>query len=210
MGIKEYLLDNSNYRQADEYSSAKSAIILHHTVSGGTPEQVVDNWNNYNRSVGTCYVIGRDGRIIKAFNSSKDWAYHLGENTPHWPLNDKRSIGIELVAYGGLVIQNDKWHNVYGNSLSTTEVDVIDAPFRGFAAFHKYTEIQVASLVKLLDDLCSYYGIRRQFAGLEYISNADYRFEFNGIMSHTNFRADKSDIYPSDLLLNEINKFCNL
>lgn len=211
MEIKKYLLNHNNYYKADEYSSAKSAIVLHHTVSGGTAEQVVDSWNATKQGIGTCYVIGRQGEIIKAFESSKDWGYHLGETSPYWKDNAKRTIAIEMVAFGGLTFfDKNNYKNAYDRIVDISEVDVLAQPFRGFEAFHKYTDKQVASLIRLLGDLCSYYAIPRQFAGLELIPDYQKRFEYSGIMSHTNFRNDKSDIYPSEILLGELHKFCSI
>lgn len=71
-------------------------IVLHHTASSGSPDNVVSYWKNLRspNRVSAHYVIGKTGRIVRAV-ASKYEAWHAG--TTEW---NRRSIGIEICNKG--------------------------------------------------------------------------------------------------------------
>ena len=55
----------------------KNQVVIHHTVSGSNPANVINVWATNTERVATAFVMGGDGTIAQAF-SSKHWAHHLG------------------------------------------------------------------------------------------------------------------------------------
>lgn len=95
-------------------SSKKIGVCLHHTVSGGRPERVVEVWKADRRGpVGTHFVIGRggasgnaesDGKIVQCIPIDA-WAHHIlskrmGFSNEHNILVNQSYVGIELCSWG--------------------------------------------------------------------------------------------------------------
>lgn len=208
----------------DEYSASKTIkeyVFLHHTAGNHNPYQTIDIWNSDKRgTIATEFVIGGvalngndefDGEIVQAFPEGF-WAYHLGGVNRHM---HHHSVGIELCNFGQLREKRDKFYTVYGQVVPEKYVIDLGFKFRGHRYFHNYTDNQIESCKNLL----LYLKNRDKFdvnKGLkQYLNDFDVDIAFDyftnavegkvrGILSHTNVRRDKMDIYPHPKLIEMI------
>lgn len=178
----------------------KTQVYLHHSVSNGTGEQVLQYFKQMNNYVATHFAISRDGTIVQGFNTDF-WAYHLAPQGAIINL-DRISVSMEIVALGALVKKGEKFIDAYGREVNKNEVVTLTKPFRGSLYFHRYTDAQIESVRQILVYLNEKFGIP-----LDYDSNI---FEINqkalngsaGIYTHCSVRSDKSDIFPQVEMVN--------
>lgn len=181
---------NFIYFPSDQYirtEHLKYQIVIHHTVSGGKDD--VNNdilyWQRKGERVATSFIISRTGKIFQLFNTNY-WAYHLGLkseylkeiqlNNPDFEISsndllNKKSIGIELDSWGGLIEFNGDYYPTImdddgdlqkfyprenatplnpSNVLLYNKQNGYDKGYRGFYAFEKYTDEQINSLRDLI------------------------------------------------------------
>lgn len=191
----------------------KNQIVLHHTVSDPTSATGdIGHWLSDPKRIATYLVISADGTLNKCFPSNM-WAHHIGMKAEtlkdagfedYLNRNDtlnKHSIAIELDSWGGLVESKGKLLNAYGKPISS-KLDIIDCEWRGFKKFQAYTDAQIAALAELLPVLMKEYKISNH--GLV-DGNFDVRKDalqgVSGIFAHSNFREDKSDLYPDQRIV---------
>jgi N-acetyl-anhydromuramyl-L-alanine amidase AmpD len=190
---------------------AKTQIVLHHTVGGGKPTPVVEYWDKYvTGRVGTHFVIGKNGEIVQTMDL-QDWASHVNCDGKGNVGNGKqvldierRTIGIELCAWGGLVEYKGKFYTSYGvKPQNIIEEDkVYRCDFRGFKAYDRYSEPQLLALKQLLVFLGNTLSldITKTCASNFELSDKAHAQEMV-VCSHTNFRKDKSDVFPQPELI---------
>lgn len=190
---------------------AKTQIVLHHTVGGDKAAPVVEYWDKYvTGRVGTHFVIGKAGEVVQCMNLS-DWASHVNcdgkgnvGNSKQILDIERRSIGIELCAWGGLIEYKGEFYTSYGvKPQNLIEKDrVCRCDFRGFKAYDKYSEPQLFALKQLL-------GFLANALNLDITKNCASNFELSDkanmqemvVCSHTNFRKDKADVFPQPELI---------
>jgi N-acetyl-anhydromuramyl-L-alanine amidase AmpD len=183
----------------------KSMIVLHHTVSGSF-ESVWNYWNSdrnkdgSQRRVATAFVIDKDGTIYELFDP-REWAHHIGSASVHNALANRRSIGIELVSEGALREINGKLFWMDGEipyRSSTAAVYRTPEPWRGYSVFDAYEEMQIQALEQLLPELCREMLIPKRLLPPEDRNEwrPDLLLAYQGILSHCNLRADKTDVHP--------------
>lgn len=178
----------------------KDTIVLHFTA-GGTAAGAFQSWLASKERVATAYLIDRDGKVYQCF-PPECWAYHLGIG--HAPA-ERRSIGIELVNWGPLRLDADtgrmcSWPKDWRNPVCTAldEDRYVEAAWRGEQFFERFTDGQYESVAALLDDLCQRFSIPRAIRSA--VSPGDLLSApklGKGILTHSNFRADKWDIGPA-------------
>jgi len=189
--------------------TGKNQIVIHHTVSGEGVKGDINHWLSTTARVATALIIDREGVIHQCF-SSKYWAHHLGIKTgfikeqgttkSNLELNQK-SIGIELDSYGGLVKKGKKFYTVYGNSIAASKVVELEEEYRGYKAYEKYTDKQLATLKDLISFLCDKYGIDPSYNKGMWDVSKDALNGKSGVWSHTSYRSDKSDCFPQKELI---------
>lgn len=222
--IEKYYLPPSEYMSAKP-TPDKKYIFIHHTAGSSNPYNVIDGWARDSRGrVATQYVIGSsdskqstkyDGLILEAF-PSPFWAGHLGAVGSYL---QSHSIGIELCNWGPLTEKNGKFYTYTSRVLAEDQVIKLKEPFRGFSYFHSYTDEQLDSLKKLLLFLSEKYDIslkkglqswmsslKKPAMAFEYFTDA-YAGKAQGLLSHTNVRKDKTDVYPHPKLIELIKSF---
>ncbi|HUR12220.1 MAG TPA: N-acetylmuramoyl-L-alanine amidase [Flavitalea sp.] len=201
--------NRARYYHASEYP--KKRIVLHYTAGQIRSDLSALTRNDYHVSVP--FVIARDGTIYQLF-SSKFWSGHIGkglgnENTGN--AQDKCTIGIELSNYGFLYKRDGNLETYYSRQQSNSPVDIycsineaeafekLATPFRGESYYATFTEPQYDSLIILVRYLTRQYNIRKMFLPEEIrYQTTDKVLEFNGIVSHINYRKDgKWDIGPA-------------
>jgi N-acetyl-anhydromuramyl-L-alanine amidase AmpD len=211
----------------------KEAAEIHHTVSDGNPYKVIDAWNNDTRgSVATHFVIGRemlngdldyDGMILQCFDL-KYWAHHtlttrMGFSNTHNTRTNQVVVGIELCSFGALMKKDGKYYSLDGKTrIPDDQVCTLDRPFNTFKYWHKYTDAQLAALVKLVKWIGVECGIDFQNLVSEPVNVDESWFYMNWhsqkigygysqprlLNTHTNFEFGKFDCYPQPELLEAI------
>lgn len=199
LNIVQVPFDKDQYFQ-QEYP--KKQIYLHHTAGNGNAIQVFRGWEANDVKVGTFVAIAGNGQIVQGF-SSKYWAYHLGlkssvftrHDLPYISL-DQISIGIEICNWGYLTERNGRFYNYVNKEVPLKEVTILDKAYKGYQAWHKYSDEQIESVRKLLLYLGETYKIDLTYHEDIFEVNKRALSGKNGLFTHNSVRKDKSDIYP--------------
>jgi N-acetyl-anhydromuramyl-L-alanine amidase AmpD len=194
----------------------RDLIVLHYT-EGGTASGAVSWWQTQYResgnktAVGTAFVVDRDGTIYEVFDHKTRWAWHLGINDG---TQDRRAIGIEFVCWGGL-LRDKVTGRLYPASQAKRdrktwtwidEGDLVQVSLKPEEANRgqqrlqqRFTAKQYASGLKLVNELCSGFGIPRRIPPLEKRNVLDLAWfrGWTGIASHQNCSAQRLDIGPA-------------
>ncbi len=188
----------------------KSQIILHHTVSGGSAKAVARYWDNVPGRIATCIIIDKKGIPYQLF-SSRYWAGHVGGRSTMTKSFDKfnlpyrncstTSIGVELVAWGGLKMIDDKLYTCYGSEYTEDNATHFEEPYRGYNYYDSYTKEQIETLKELLLYWNKVYKIPLTYNEDMWDVSKKALINKPGIWSHTSFRSDKSDLYPDENLI---------
>lgn len=219
----------------EEYSSEiteKTILVYHHTAGGHRPDWTIDGWERDKSSnggvlpVATAYVIGGlstrenngtfdtrfDGAIYEAFPDT-NWAYHLGISSSK---ATKGSIGIEICNYGPLHLSKEgRFLNYVNGEVPKHMVEELPEPFKGYKFYHKYTQRQLDSLKWLTEDIIKRHPKIDLKKGMNELFSTGGAFKVNqqaltgaaGLWGHTNYRIDKSDVYPQPQLIALIKSF---
>ncbi len=172
----------------------KNQIVLHHTAGSGNAENVIYGWNFNPEKVGTAYVIDSAGMVNLAFDPQY-WAYHIGLKTNNNLNLNKHSIGIEVCNWGQLLKKGDKYFNYINKEVPENEVVQI-SKFRGFEYYHKYNDLQIESLRKLLLELCAKFSISKEYNSDMWDISQNALNGKQGIYTHVSYRTDKNDMSP--------------
>lgn len=192
-----------------EEAHPKDLIVLHHTVSRSavSSEQYLlkkslfrKKNNGYN--IGVAYYVDIDGTTINVYDPSY-WAYHIGAGIKH----DQRSIGIEIANLGRLREKNGKYYDIYNQEVKEEEVYKLDAPWRNYQYYHRYTKAQVESVITLVNHLCGKYNIPKVIPSNFFPEDPLLpHTDFKGIATHVHFRekptnnnddGGKTDLSPA-------------
>ena len=215
--INKHLLKDGEYytnqKQVNKY------IFLHHTAGADNPYAVVDCWSNDKQGhIATEFVIGGknlsgatkyDGQIVQCFPNEKCWAYHLGISSPSDM--SRTSVGIEICNYGYLT---DEGKTYTKRQVAESDIVALDEKFRGYTKYHRYTDKQLESLLKLIryianrDNIDAHEGLYKwikEKGKKAFDYNADaFNGKIKGVLTHANVRKDKSDCFPQPELLDMI------
>lgn len=182
--------------------TAKDLLVLHFTA-GRNAAGAFQSWAGSSARVATAYIVDMDGAIYETFDPSR-WAYHLGIQGTH--RHDRRSIGIEIANVGPLRLAADslnwwppeeKFQTPFCKLAESGRF--VKAKYRNFDFYAAFPEEQLASVTRLVEDLCDRFRIPRRIAPEEKRAECDLVFfdQFRGIATHANFRRDKYDIGPA-------------
>ena len=200
---------NFPLNQYYQEETTKKQIFLHHTVGGPNALNVYNGWATDNQGhVATCMVVDGNGVPYQGY-SSKYWAYHLGLKSEVFTMHnlkvinlDKTSIALEICNYGGLVKKSDnKWHTVYNTIIPDDQVELYPDGFRGFYAFHKYTDEQIETVRQLLLYWCDRYNIPKTYNEDMWDIGVNALSCVPGIYTHVSVRYDKSDLYRCERMI---------
>lgn len=216
--IETYHLPPGQYVNKE---TSKEYIMIHHTAGRHNPYRTINHWGKDNRGrVGTNYVIGGisidgkdteyDGKILRAINDEY-YGWHIGPGGSFYM--KEHSLSIEICSAGGLKMKDGRWTTWWGEAVDPSQVCELEKPFRGYEAFHVYSDEQLKSLKALLVYLSKKHGINlkdgMQSLMLQNINPFDfnlniYNGKVTGLISHSNCRKDKSDVFPYPKLLDLI------
>ena len=185
------MLNNDQYFKEKTF---KNQIVLHHTAGSGNAENVIHGWNFNPERVGAAFVIDSKGEVFKAFEP-EFWAYHLGLKTAENGKLNKGSIGIEVCNWGQLIKKGNQYFNYLNKVVPENEVVQIKK-FRGFEFYHKYNDLQLLALKKLLLELCAKFGIATTYNNDMWDISQNALSGSNGIYTHVSYRTDKNDMSP--------------
>jgi hypothetical protein len=213
LGQTEYLKKNVK----NEY------MFLHHTAGGSNPYACIDYWGRDKRGrVATEFVLGGenyrtgddeyDGIMVQAFPED-GYGWHLGKVGSGYM--NRHSIGLEICSIGYL----DDAHNSYvGKKAHPDQVIELEKAFKGRQFWHKYSSKQVEQTHMLLKYIQERDGIDMRIGLQQFIKKYGpiKAFEFQedayygkikGLLSHTNVRKGKMDIYPDPDMIDMIMSF---
>ncbi len=213
--IETYHLPPGQYINKE---TSKKYIMLHHTAGRHNPYKTIDHWAHDNRGrVGTNYVIGGkstdgknteyDGKILRAINDEY-YGWHIGKGGSYYM--KEHSLSIEICSAGGLKNINGYWKTWYNELVEEEQICFLNNSFRGYRAFHKYSEEQLKSTKANILFLAEKHNIDVREGLPDMLKKNQEAFSFNediyngkvrGLISHSNVRNDKSDIFPQDEMI---------
>lgn len=210
--ITQHFLPKGEYKVGP---TNKEYCFWHHTAGWQNPYRVIDSWGRDNRgTVGTEFVMGGqsikgnneeyDGEIVQAFPQGS-YAWHLGNNGSRYM--HTHSVGIEVCSFG--YIKNGKTY--VGTTPASDQVITLNEAFRGFKQWHRYSDKQIETLrlwtlfIANRDNIDIREGLvqfvkQKGAKGFEFNSDAYYG-KIKGLLTHTNTRKDKWDMFPQQELL---------
>tara|TARA_A100001037_G_scaffold303765_1_gene338632 strand:- start:4017 stop:4907 length:891 start_codon:yes stop_codon:yes gene_type:complete len=216
--IERYHLSENQYIKKE---TPKKYIMIHHTAGRHNPYRVIDHWNKDARGrVGTNYVIGGissngedkryDGKVLRAIDDEY-FGWHIGAGGSY--KMKEQAISIEICSAGGLKKKNGKWYTWFNEEVHKSQVCELKNSFRGYKAFQKYTDEQLKSLEALLKFISKKHSISLNHGLKSMLIEGQDAFGWNkniydgkvrGLISHTNVRKDKSDVFPQPELIEMI------
>lgn len=165
-----------------------------------------------------------DGKILQAFPEG-GYGWHLGDNgSQHMHTH---SVGIEVNNFGYLTrggykkkvngkrtfikLDPNKYYTYTGTEVDYSQVVELKEPFRGYTSWHKYSDTQISNLREWIlfigerDSIDIRKGLpewvkEKGAAGFEFNSDAYYG-KVRGLLTHTNTRKDKTDMFPQQELM---------
>lgn len=198
---------DKDYFFTDSAAKDKQRIVLHFTagVLTGDLKALTGQIPNRLKTISVPFVMGRDGSIYRPFSSAA-WAWHLGGFVKKRAIRvaeQKATIGIEISNIGPLKKKGDVLKTIYKSDYCTLDqtdrYTELAEPYRGYKYWATYTDAQINSLIILLRYLTASYSIPRAFIPEEarYETDVANTLQFKGIVSHVNYRKDKSDLGPA-------------
>ncbi len=173
----------------------KEAVVLHFTAGSSVAGAVAtwkQNFAEKKWALGTPYIVDRDGTVYEVFDPQK-WAYHLAAGQ----VNEKRTVGIEIVNWGALSA-NGSDYSPWVKSVKIDPSDVGLGLYRGLKFWQRFPEAQIVAVNALVKSLCQRFDIPRVIPASDWrgIYAPPKASIFRGVMDHSNFREDKTDIGP--------------
>lgn len=212
------LVINKSYLKPSEYVQGPiktEYVFIHHTAGWHNPYNVISAWDRDNRGrIATEFVLGGqsvlgndnkyDGEIVQAFPEG-NWASHLGATgSSHM---HKNSVGIEVCNFGYLVDGKTYTNHVADES----QIVTLKKPFRNFKTWHRYSDKQISQLKELIlfignrDSIDIREGlpklVKEKGEKAFDFSNDAFKGNVKGLLTHTNVRKDKFDMFPQQELI---------
>ena len=218
--IHRYYLSKGEY--LDKKYGRNEYFFLHHTAGGSNPYRCIDHWNRDSRGrVATEFVLGgqnyrtgddeHDGIMVQAFPET-GYGWHLGKTGSGYM--NRHSIGIEICSIGYL---DDDYLSYVGKKALDSQVIELEPAFKRKRFWHKYSDKQIKEVEMLLkyiaerDEIDMRIGLQQWIKkygptkAFEFQQEA-YDGKVKGLLSHTNVRKGKMDIYPDPRLVDIIMK----
>lgn len=201
---------NNPYKTIDSWGRDRRGSIATEFVLGG--QSIRGNDSEY------------DGKILQAFPEG-GYGWHLGANgSQHMHTH---SVGIEVNNFGYLTrggykkkidgkrvfvkLDPNQYYTYTGSIVDYSQVVELKSPFRGHTSWHRYSNSQIESLYKWILFIGERDGIDIRKGLPEWVKEKGAEaFEFNsdayygkvkGLLSHTNTRKDKTDMFPQQELI---------
>lgn len=222
LGInKDYLfgkcddgIKTGNCSPGNRKASDIKQIVIHYTAgsNAGGPK---DEFWNFNKSLSSRtsahYIVDRNGSIYQIVND-KDLAWHAGVRSVS-PLdsyeNATTTIGIELVNWGWVTLNNGKYYTYgsweYATSSSRQIFDNLTAwsPNGSLSSYRYWEDFpaeQISSLNDLVDELVAKYDVQKVLYSpniIDYEESESSLNNFVGILGHSVITDYKWDPGPA-------------
>ena len=196
----------------------KEYCFLHHTAGWHNPYNVIKSWGGDSRGrIATEFVLG--GQSVKGNDDTYDgemvqcipeggYGWHLGKNgSQHM---HKHSVGIEICNFG--YIKDGKTYA--GTKVHESQIVTLDQPFRGHRTWHRYSDAQIEATRKWIlfiadrDNIDVRDGLQKWIKAegakaFDWKEDAYYG-RVKGLLTHTNTRRDKTDLFPQQEVIDMI------
>jgi len=215
---KNGLIINQHFLPKGEYKEGPinaEYVFIHHTAGWNNPYKTIDSWGRDKRgAVATEFVLGGqkitdgnsdyDGVMVQAFPEG-NYGWHLGKNgSQKMHVN---SVGLEVNNFGYL--KDGKTY--VGTKADESQIVTLSKPFRGHKQWHRYSDAQIEAIrlwilfIGERDEIDIRKGLPEWVKdkgadGFEFNSDAYYG-KVKGLLTHTNTRKDKFDMFPQQELL---------
>ena len=196
----------------------KEYCFLHHTAGWHNPYNVIKSWGGDSRGrIATEFVLG--GQSVKGNDDTYDgemvqcipeggYGWHLGKNGSQYM--HKHSVGIEICNFG--YIKNGKTYA--GTRVHESQIVTLDQPFRGHKTWHRYSDAQIEATRKWIlfiaerDNIDVRDGLQKWIKeggvkAFDWKEDAYYG-RVKGLLTHTNTRKDKTDLFPQQEVIDMI------
>ena len=217
--IHKYYLDKGQYLAVNP-ARKNEYLFLHHTAGGSNPYNCIDYWNKDDRGrIATEFVLGGqdyitgddtyDGVMLQAFPEG-GYGWHLGKTGSGY--KNQHSVGLEICSIGYL---DGEYRSYVNKKAKDDQVISLTQLFRNRQHWHKYSDKQIEETAKLIkyvadrDNINVREGLQKwikdqgPFKAFGFQEDAYYG-KVKGLLSHTNVRKDKTDVYPDPRLIEVI------
>ena len=217
--IHKYYLDKGQYLAVNP-ARKNEYLFLHHTAGGSNPYNCIDYWNKDDRGrIATEFVLGGqdyitgddtyDGVMLQAFPEG-GYGWHLGKTGSGYM--NQHSVGLEICSIGYL---DGEYRSYVNKKAKDDQVISLTQLFRNRQHWHKYSDKQIEETAKLIkyvadrDNINVREGLQNwikdqgPFKAFGFQEDAYYG-KVKGLLSHTNVRKDKTDVYPDPRLIEVI------
>ena len=216
LSIERYMLPSGEYKSGP---TNKEYLFLHHTAGWQNPYNCVDQWSRDTRgSIATEFVMGgqsvkgnddkHDGRILQCIPEG-GYGWHLGKNGSQYM--HEHSVGIEVCNFG--YIDNGKTYA--GTIAHESQIVTLGEAFRGHKTWHRYSNKQIENLrlwtlfIAERDNIDVRSGLQTWIKEYGVMSAFDFQEDayygkVKGLITHTNTRKDKTDMFPQQELVDMI------
>jgi hypothetical protein len=201
------------YTCIDHWAKDQRGRIGTHFVIGGIDSKLNAKLSNKDSAP-------HDGLILQAI-PEKNYGFHLGPVKSNYM--HTHSLSIELCSAGYLKKKGDKFYTWYNEEVHPSQVAELEHEFKGYKYYHKYSDKQIKALKALLillsnkHDIDLQTGLIKMLKPIFNIEDASLKakkqslvFDYNedmcqgkvtGLLSHSNVRKDKSDVFPQAELI---------
>jgi len=217
--IHKYYLDKGQYVDKDPTRN-NQYFFLHHTAGGPNPYACIDNWNRDTRGrIATEFVLGGqdyktgdaeyDGIIVQSFPEG-GYGWHLGRTGSGYM--NRNSVGLEICSIGYL---DNEYRSYVNKKAKADQVITLSDVFKNKQYWHKYSDKQIEEVEKLIKYISERDQIDMRVGLQQWIKKQGpikafgfqedaYLGRVKGLLSHTNVRKDKMDVYPDPRLIDVI------
>jgi len=213
--IHQHFLPRGEYLDGP---TEKEYCFLHHTAGWHNPYKCIDSWGRDSRGrIATEFVLGGgsvkgnddtyDGEMVQCFPEG-GYGWHLGKNgSQHM---HKHSVGIEICNFG--YVKSGKTYA--GTTVAESQKVELPQAFRGYKTWHRYSDKQLEATRKWIlfiaerDNMDVRDGLQKWIKD-EGVKAFDWKEDayygrVKGLLTHTNTRKDKTDLFPQPELLDMI------
>ncbi len=213
--IHQHFLPRGEYLDGP---TEKEYCFLHHTAGWHNPYKCIDSWGRDSRGrIATEFVLGGgsvkgnddtyDGEMVQCFPEG-GYGWHLGKNGSQYM--HKHSVGIEICNFG--YVKNGKTYA--GTTVAESQKVELPQAFRGYKTWHRYSDKQLEATRKWIlfiaerDNMDVRDGLQKWIKA-EGVKAFDWKEDayygrVKGLLTHTNTRKDKTDLFPQPELMDMI------
>lgn len=186
-------------KKKDNYfgsNTAKKQILIANSLR--KDDYHINRWQNRNLGINkdwSTYTISREGKIYEHFPVKKYSEFTGGKKV------DKKVISIVLENMGYLSKVGDRYFNWLNEECNPELVG--EKKYLGFQYWEIFPEVQIMSLVELLDSLCGEFKINKTL--IDFKNFHKDTMNLNGIVFRSNYIYETNDINPF-FVISEINE----